>query len=46
MYTITAIFPNGSTKDVGITPNYSEVRTFLNERYLHDSPCIFVIEHI
>jgi len=45
MYKITAIFPNGSTKEVGES-NYSDIRAFLDERYTHNSPCIFVIEHI
>lgn len=45
MYKITAIFPNGSIREVGES-NYSEIRAFLNDRYSHNCPCVFVINKL
>lgn len=45
MYKVTAIFPNGNTKEVG-TSDYSDIRAFLNDRYAHNCPCVFIINKL
>lgn len=45
MYRVTAIFPNGDIQEVGVAKQCF-VDAFLNERRRHNSPCIFVVEHL